>query len=78
MADMDELKRDLEKHRDEIKLKMHLASMEAKEEWAGLEKKWHDFKARTHVEQSGEAIGDAVTGLGEELRQAYRRFKQGL
>lgn len=78
MADIDELKAELEKHRDEIKLKLHLASMDAKDEWAGLEQQWSDFKSRTQMAQSGEAIGGALGNLGEELKQAYVRFKQGL
>ncbi len=78
MADIDELKKELEKHRDEIKLKLHLANMEAKDEWAGLEKKWNDFTSRTQVARSGESIGEAAGLLGEELKAAYQRFKAGL
>ena len=40
MADIDDLKRELKKLRGEMELKMHLASMEMKQEWAELEGKW--------------------------------------
>ncbi len=78
MADMDSMKQELEQLRDEIKLKMHLASLDAKEEWGGLEKKWDDFNARARLEQSGEDIGDALSILGGELKQAFVRFKNAL
>ncbi len=78
MADFDDMKEELEQLRDEIKLKMHLASMEAREEWGGLEQKWDDFNARAKLEQSGEDIGDALSLLGSELKQAFVRFKNAL
>ncbi len=78
MADMDSMKQELEQLRDEIKLKMHLASLDAKEEWGGLEKKWDDFNARADLSKAGEDIGSAASLLGEELKQAFIRFKNAL
>lgn len=78
MADLDSMKQELEQLRDEIKLKMHLASLDAKEEWGGLEKKWDDFNARADFSKSGEDIGSAAGLLGEELKQAFKRFKDAL
>lgn len=78
MADLDDMKQELEQLRDEIKLKMHLASLDAKEEWGSLEKKWDDFNARAKVSQAGEDIGGAASLLGDELKQAFRRFKDAL
>lgn len=78
MADFDDMKEELETLRDEIKLKMHLASMEAKEEWGDLEKKWDNFNAQAKLAQSGEDISGALSLLGGELREAFRRFKQAL
>jgi hypothetical protein len=78
MADMDDMKQELEQLRDEIRLKMHLASLDAKEEWGGLEKKWEDFNARADFSKAGEDIGSAASLLGEELMQAFKRFKDAL
>lgn len=78
MADLDDMKEELEQLRDEIKLKMHLASMEAKEEWSGLEEKWDNFNAKAKLAQSGEDISGALSLLGGELREAFKRFKQAL
>ena len=78
MADTDSMKQELEQLRDEIKLKMHLASLDAKEEWGSLEQKWEDFNARAKLSESGEDIGSALGLLGEELMQAFTRFKNAL
>ncbi|MEE4173103.1 MAG: hypothetical protein V2I57_02505 [Xanthomonadales bacterium] len=78
MADLDSVKQELEQLRDEIKLKMHLASLDAKEEWGGLEKKWDDFNARADLSRAGDDIGSAASLLGEELKQAFKRFKDAL
>ena len=78
MTDYDELRAEIERHRDEIRLKLHLASMETKDEWAELEKRFNTFTSKAQVQRSGEAIGGALADVGKELRQAYRRFKEAL
>jgi hypothetical protein len=78
MKDFEQLLNDLKKTRDEIQLQMHLASMEAKEEWQELEHKWDKFTARADMEKSYEGVSDALSGLGEELKQAYVRFRSAL
>ena len=78
MSDFDKLKADLERIRDEVRLKMHLASMEAKEEWTELEGKWQSFSDRAEVDKSKEGLGAALGEVGEELKQAYRRLRNAL
>ena len=78
MSDYDDLKEELTKLRDEIQLKMHLASMDMKDEWAGLEKQWGDFASKARVHESSEGIGNALDSLGVELKAAYHRFKDAL
>lgn len=46
MPDVHNLLEDLKTVRDEAKLKIHLGSKEAQDEWAVLEKRWHTFKTR--------------------------------
>ncbi len=57
---------------------MHLAGMDTKTEWAGLEEKWKDFKANARFDETGKGLSDAMTGLGLELQQAYKRIKDAL
>ena len=78
MTDFDDVKEDLERMRDEIKLKMHLANMDMKEEWGGLEQKFEHFTAQTRARESAAGVGHAVDQLGNELKKAYLRFQNAL
>lgn len=66
--------------RDELRVNMHLASLEIQEEWAELEKKWVHLKAQSErildvAEDSSEDIHEAASLLGSEIKQAYYRLK---
>lgn len=78
MADLHDLNRDLKKLRSELELKMHLASMEAKQEWKELETKWQSFSSRARLAESAESMGDALNLLGEEIKKGYKRLKVAL
>ena len=78
MSEIDRLKQDLERHRDELKVKMHLASMDAKEEWDELEKKWDHFVAQARVSESAQHVGGALDKLGAELKDAYKRLREAI
>ena len=69
----------LSAQRDEVNLQLHLASMEAKNEFSQAEEKW------THVKQKASEIADdsvettdefisAAKVVGEELAEAYQRI----
>jgi hypothetical protein len=73
----------LKQQRDELRLKIHLGSMEAQEEWEELEKKWKDAESRlgdareTAVDVSRD-VADGVKLVAKELGSAYQRIKEGL
>ncbi|MDX2439434.1 MAG: hypothetical protein QNK40_02695 [Desulfobacterales bacterium] len=73
----------LKTQRDEIKLKMHLASMETKQEFEDAEKKWGPLKAKASdiaddaIETSEELIAKSKV-VGEELKETYRRISERL
>ena len=78
-----ELLEELRKSRDELRVQMHLAALEVREDWDALEKKWDHFHGR--AEQVGEAtgeaaedIGEALGLVGEELRKGYKRIRKSL
>ncbi|MFA6051395.1 MAG: hypothetical protein WC762_02265 [Methylobacter sp.] len=77
--DFENLLDKLQIERDEIKLKLHLASMEAKEEFDEAEKQWGQLKIKASeiadesVETSEEYINKAKI-VGEELKRAYNRI----
>jgi len=77
--EFDALLNKLNTERDQIKLQLHLASMEVKEEFADVEKKWEQVKLKAEeiadesVETTDEFISAAKV-VGEELVDAYHRI----
>lgn len=73
----------LKTERDGLMLKMHLASMEVKDEFEEAEKTWNQLKSKAvtiadeAVETSDEYIGKAKI-VGEELKEAYHRIASRL
>lgn len=78
MADAEKWAEDLKQLRDEIRLKLHLASKDLQDEWDELEDKWNRFEAEANLSQSAEDIGEALSKLGEELTNAYKRIRDAL
>lgn len=73
----------LREQRDELHVRIHLANMEVRDEWADLERKWEEFSAKcNHVQKEVEpVVGDihsAVSLLGSELAEGYRKIKKAL
>ncbi len=81
--EFDSLLEKLKSQRDEIMLKLHLASMEAKEEFEEADKHWDTLKnkaaeiADDSKETSEEYIAKAKI-VGEELKEAYSRISKRL
>ncbi|WP_028584934.1 hypothetical protein [Desulfogranum mediterraneum] len=73
----------LKVERDELRVKMHLASMDAKKEYEDAEKTWSQVKSKASeiadeaVETSEEFI-DKAKIVGEELKETYSRISKRL
>ena len=73
----------LKTERDEVHLKLHLASMEVKQEFDDAEKKWESLKEKgtelvdESVEASDEVLAKAKI-IGEELKDTYQRIAKRL
>jgi hypothetical protein len=73
----------LKSERDEINLKIHLASMDAKTEFEEAEKKWLQMKAKA-AEITDDAVGTSeeliakAKIVGEELKETYNRIANRL
>lgn len=87
MADLDDrlamLKEDLRQTRDELRVQMHLAKAEARDDWDNLEKKWDDFQGRMDKveDAAGDAakdVGGALSSLGEEIKAGYQRIRDAM
>jgi hypothetical protein len=73
----------LKAERDELNVKIHLASMEVRDEWVEIEKTWDHAQSKAHQlgkasGQSAHQLGEAFSILGDELAEAYRRLKKTL
>lgn len=71
----------LETERDELKLKLGLAKLEAREEWEELEQKIEGLRGRLKVlgsearETSGE-LGAAFDMVADEIREGFARIRK--
>ncbi len=78
MSDLDDILAELRQRRDELRLQLHLASKDAKDEWEELEEKMEDFTAKAKIGETGEGVGKALGQLGKELKLGYARIKKAL
>lgn len=81
--EFDKLLEKLKLERDQIKLKIHLASMDAKKEYEEAEHKWDQVKTKASeiaddtIETSEEVVAKARI-VGEELKETYKRISKRL
>lgn len=75
---------DVRRIADEVRLKLHLAGMEAKEKWGRLEPQILDLesKVKTGVKDGGgraaSAVGDQVEALATGLRQFADELRESV
>ena len=71
----------LETERDELKLKLGLAKLEARDEWQEVEKKMESLRGRLRVaggearEASGE-VASAARALADEIKEGFARVRK--
>jgi len=75
--------KELKTERDDLKVQLHLLSLDAKEEWNELENKYEKFKAKASVVadvagDSAEEVGEALKLVGDELREGYKRIRRSM
>lgn len=79
---------DLERERDELRVKMHLAKADAKDELAKLDaqmnEKMAELKAKiASFDKDGDGsvmddLGDAARGLAGDIRESFQKFRERL
>ena len=79
LYDIDDIVESLKQQKDEIKLQIHLARAEARDEWPELEKKFDDFKIKADSlrKEAGETTGDVTEAaklVGEEIKHGFDRM----
>ncbi len=78
MIDFKNLMTELQQKRDEIKLQLHLGSMEAEQEWDGLVSEWDKFLSTSQFDQTAEEVGEAARDLGLKMKAAYDSAKKSV
>jgi hypothetical protein len=78
MADFDEILQDLKRRRDELRVRIHLASREMQDEWEELETKMSEFSRRARLKETGDGVSKALGSLGQELKTGYQRIQRAL
>lgn len=73
----------LKRERDELRLKMHLAKMDAKDEWDMAEVKWAAFEERmkehkADADDASEEVKTILSDLGDDIARAYKRIRAAL
>lgn len=74
--DLDKVLENMKTLRDEIRVQMHLAKAEMKDEWDTLESKFEDME--TKLGDAAEETRQTVNVIAEELNDAYKRIKARL
>ena len=73
----------LKLERDELKLQLHLAKAEARDEWHHLEQKWETLHERASLvgeaaSETSKEVGAATSMLAEELKRGYERLREAI
>lgn len=63
---------DIRRMADEIRVKIHLAAMEAKDAWYKLEPKLHEFEQKAEAAKG--RLVDGLDKIGEELKEQMGRL----
>jgi len=71
----------LEQERDELKVKIGLAKLEAREEWQELEKKLEHLRARMKIvgdeaKEASSDVGAAFDVVADEIKDGFERLRK--
>ena len=78
MADIDDLIEELKQKRDELRVKVHLASKDVQDDWTALEKKMDQFADDAKLKETGSGLSEALRHLGDELKLGYERIRDAV
>ena len=85
MSEFDDLIEELKQKRDELRVQINLASMEARDEWQELEAKMEELTTKAKdladeagLGETGEGVGKALGELGREIKLGYERIRNAI
>ena len=71
--DLEDTRNDLKRAADEIKLKLHLAGMDAKDAWEEVQPRLADFEQR--FDAKAEEVGEELKALGRDIMKRLQNIK---
>ncbi|MBT8452602.1 MAG: hypothetical protein KJO40_11590 [Deltaproteobacteria bacterium] len=71
--DLEATRDDLKRAADEIKLKLHLAGMDAKDAWDEIQPRIADFEQR--FDAKADEVGEELKALGQDIKQRLANIK---
>lgn len=74
--DLEDTREDLKQIADEIRVKLHLAGMDAKDAWEDIQPKLRDFEQR--FDATAEEVGEELKALGGDIKQRLLNIKNKL
>jgi ElaB/YqjD/DUF883 family membrane-anchored ribosome-binding protein len=74
--DLEDTRADLKRMADEIKVKLHLAGMDAKDAWNEIQPRLEDFEKR--FDAKADDVGEELKALGGEIKQRLLNIKKKL
>lgn len=77
---LQQIMQQLEQERDELKVKLGLAKLEAREEWQEINKKMDALRGRMKVvgdeaKEAGGDVGAAFDVVAEEIKDGFNRLR---
>jgi hypothetical protein len=72
---------DLRTTRDELRVRLHLGKLEAKEMWEKLEKDWEGTESKLKTlkdagQDVAEDVGEAARQVVDELKEGYEKLRR--
>jgi chromosome segregation ATPase len=80
---IDDMLEELKQERDELQVKLHLAKLEASDEWDRVQAKLEKLEAKARdlagaTAEASKGIGAAAKLLGEEIRDGFKLIAKRL
>jgi hypothetical protein len=74
--DLEDTRNDLRRAADEIRVKLHLASMDAKDAWDEIQPRLEDFERR--FDAKADEVSEELKALGKDIKKRLRNIKAKL
>jgi len=74
--DLEDTRNDLRQAADEIRVKLHLAGMDAKDAWEEIQPRIDDFERR--FDEKADEVSEELKALGSDIKQRLLNIKAKL